>query len=86
MSKKNPFVGFTLEEALNAESNAYTIQVGDDFVLYNGEFAFSKKQTAALYNQIKNELVAKFYSKNIKERVFARQCLLNFRILPLRIQ
>jgi hypothetical protein len=86
MSKnKGPFVSYTSEQIFSYEAMLYVIQIGRDILEVDGELFFIKKNANSYYNKILKEILIDYHEGNLKERNRAKNILLNFKILPLRI-
>jgi hypothetical protein len=82
---KSPFVGYTVQEVLYAESVTFYIRVGIDFYVHNGKMTFNYKAAVSHYNKILNELVRAITVGTAKQRKNALFCLETLQILPLRL-
>ena len=85
MSKKSPFIGYTVDEIFASEACTYVIQVGASIYAKDGIFVFNKKESTNHYNKILKELVHQFNNGNKKQRKNAQYILTHFKVLPLRI-
>lgn len=83
--EKSPFRGFTLSQINSIEADTYVIQVGVDLFCYKGQFFFTKRSAALLYNKILVNLVDLINNGDTEQKNDATKCLGNLRILPLRI-
>ena len=84
-SIKNPFVGFSVEQVMIAESCSYAIQVGNDFYIHDGQLVFSKKTAQTLYNKILAQVVDKIYNGDKKQKAHAHRIMATLKVMPLRI-
>lgn len=82
---KSPYINYTEEEIMATESGHYVIQVGSDFFSYNGKMAFSKERAEHFYDTVIAGLVDMRINGTEAEFADATACLLNLRIMPLRI-
>lgn len=67
------------------ESGNYVIQVGGDFFSHNGKMAFSKQRAEHFFENVLIGLMEMRQHGTDAEYEDATACLLNLRIIPLRI-
>ncbi|NJO48228.1 MAG: hypothetical protein HC840_00770 [Leptolyngbyaceae cyanobacterium RM2_2_4] len=83
--EKSPYKSHTIEEVMQAEAGHYYIQIGDGmFESESGKLAFTKDRAENFYFQIWEGLKDMKANGSKKDREEALNCLLNFRIIPLR--
>lgn len=89
MTKKkseNSFINnFSMEDVSNLEHGKYTIQVGPDFLNYNGKMAFDLDRAQMLYNKALDGLYELVQNGTEEEREEAYAYILMINIRPLRI-
>lgn len=82
---KRAYLNYTDEEIVATETGHYVIQVGGDFYEHHGKMAFSKERAEQLYEHVIAGLMDLRMHGTDEEFNDATGCLLNLRILPLRI-
>lgn len=84
-TEKSPYKDHTIEEVMQAEAGTYYIQIGDGmFESETGKLAFSKERAEHFYAAVWEGLNDMRKNGTAAEKADALQCLLNFRIIPLR--
>lgn len=84
-SEKSPYRTHTIEEVMEAESGSYYIQIGDGlFESESGKVAFNRDRADHFYMAVWEGLKGMRKGGNVEEKEEALQCLLHFRIIPLR--
>lgn len=84
--KKSAYRHYSEEDIAQTESGTYVIQVGGDlFQSPNGKMGFNKDRAEMFYADIMGGLTAMKKDGNDLEKEDAEKCLLNLRIVPLRI-
>lgn len=76
----------TLEQLIEAELNAFVIQIGSEFYNSDGMFVFDYKEANKHYNKLLSKIKLALSNGNEKEKIAALRCLPRLHILPLRIQ
>ena len=84
--KKNPFVNYTPEQVFLSESMLYVIQVGSEVFERDGQWFFVKKSAKLYYNRILKELLKQLHNGTAREQKRAKKILIDFKIVPLRMQ
>lgn len=84
-SPKSPYINYTEEQIVATEAGHYVIQVGGDFFSYNGKMAFSKDRAEQFFETVIAGLIDLRVNGTETEYADATACLLNTRIMPLRI-
>lgn len=83
--EKSPFGGHSVQDVAKAEEGSYYIQIGSSmFESESGKLAFSKERANTIYMNIWEDLDHMKENGTPQEQEDARQCLLHFRIIPLR--
>lgn len=85
LKNKSPFRGFTLDEVLEAESNSFVIQLGNNFYEKEGSFTFSIKEAEKYYDVLLDNILYTIDNGAEKQRKAALSCLATLKILPLRL-
>lgn len=84
--KKSAYINYTEEQIMATESGNYVIQVGSDFYKSeSGKMGFSKERAEQLYETVIIGLMEMRQHGTQEEYEDATMCLLNLRIMPLRI-
>ncbi len=84
--EKSPYGEHSIEDVYSAEAGFYYIQLGADiFVSEEGKMAFDKERVDYLFDTIRDGLNDMKENGTAEEKLDAEQCLLMFRIFPLRI-
>ena len=83
--KKSPYINYTEEQIMASEAGNYVIQVGSDFFTQNGKMGFSKARAEQLFETVIAGLMEMRQHGTQEEYEDATMCLLNLRIMPLRI-
>lgn len=84
-SERNPYKSHSIEEVMQAETGSYYIQIGTGlFESENGKLAFTKERADDFYMAAWEGLKDMKQNGSPQERREAEECLLNFRIIPLR--
>lgn len=82
---KSPFVKYTPEQIVEAESNSYMILLGSDLFSYNGKYTFTKDKAEHYMEQIEGGLLEMLETGNEEEKEEAIMCLFLLKILPFRL-
>lgn len=85
MSKKGPFVGYTVEEVMAFEAVTYVLQVGSDVYDTRGKWVFNKKSAYIHYGKVLRDLLDQMRNGTYAEQKNAKRVLMNLKVLPLRI-
>ena len=85
MSKKSPFISYTVDEIFAQEAVSYIVIAGVDVFNSRGDWIFDKKNAIRYYNKILNEVMHQLSMGNKKQQFNARRVLNNLRVEPLRI-
>lgn len=84
-TEKNPYKNSTIEEVMQVEIGSYYIQMGENmFESETGKLAFSKERAEHFFSVVMKGLRQMRDSGSEEEKGNAFECLLNFRIIPLR--
>lgn len=84
--EKSPYKDYSIEEIMATETGSYYIQIGDNmFESDSGKLAFNKERADHFFFAVWEGLNDLIKHGNSKEKEEALQCLLNFRIVPLRL-
>ena len=83
--EKSPYPNHTTEEVLKTEAGNYYIQVGDDmFESQYGKLAFNRDKAEKFFMAAWRGLQEMKENGSEEDKAEALECLLNFRIIPLR--
>jgi hypothetical protein len=80
------YAGHTMEEVMAIEALHYYIQIGHEMLeSETGKLSFTKDRADELFDRVFESLKHMKKFGTPEEKADAQECLLNFRIWPLRI-